>query len=154
MKVLKYAGKHADEHYDISTPEKEEAAYRLLFKMLNEEYQCYLDLTETSSDICAPCADGHHIYCRGDADFDCVCSETPDCKHKNISRIHSNQQTGSQRKLYAQALTGNVAAIQKLFKARKCYEYESVKEIEIEDPIVATQERQLWAEEESQESSG
>jgi hypothetical protein len=45
MKVLIYGNrKQDDEIYDISTPEKEAAAYLLLFRLLDEQWEVYCDL--------------------------------------------------------------------------------------------------------------
>jgi hypothetical protein len=45
MKVLVYGNrKQPDVIYDISTPEKEEAAFWALFKMLDEDWQVYSEL--------------------------------------------------------------------------------------------------------------
>jgi hypothetical protein len=45
MKVLVYGNrKQDDDLYDISTPEKEDAAFLLLFKTLDEDWGVYTDL--------------------------------------------------------------------------------------------------------------
>lgn len=45
MKVLIYGNrKQDDEMYDISTPEKEAAAYLVVFKTLDEDWQVYIEV--------------------------------------------------------------------------------------------------------------
>lgn len=45
MKILVYGNrKQDDEFYDISTPEKENAAYLTVFKVLDEDWEVYQDL--------------------------------------------------------------------------------------------------------------
>lgn len=45
MKILIYENRKSDPTYwDASTPEKEEAALWCLFKLLDEEWECYEDL--------------------------------------------------------------------------------------------------------------
>lgn len=45
MKILIYENRKADPIcWDASTPEKEEAALRCLFKLLDDEWECYADI--------------------------------------------------------------------------------------------------------------
>jgi len=49
MQILRYENRKMDPiFYDISTPEKREAGYRCLFKILNEEWMVYEDLKEVT----------------------------------------------------------------------------------------------------------
>jgi hypothetical protein len=51
MKVLIYGNrKQADDIYDISTPEKEAAAYLKLFQTLDKEWDVYCDLPVNQKD--------------------------------------------------------------------------------------------------------
>lgn len=45
MKILVYGNRKADDtYYDVSTPGKENAAYLALFKILDEEWDVYVEL--------------------------------------------------------------------------------------------------------------
>ncbi len=135
MKVLRYENRKVDATlYDICTPEKESAAYLLLFKELNEEWHVYSDLAETEAALCEPCTDGQHKYCRGN-DSDCECAATPGCATANRSKLAASRITESQRALYKKALTGDVVSIRRLMVARRNYEYESVWELNVIDPL-------------------
>lgn len=140
MKVLKYENRKIDiELFDISTPEKEGAAYLRLFKELDEEWQCYSDLEETEPVLCVPCKDGQHKYCGKDA-AGCTCVETPECKEENWRRRSRNTVSKLQQELYKKAKTGDVKAIKRLMTARRDYEYESVWEVDVIDPLIPEEE--------------
>lgn len=52
MSVLIYGNrKQDDEIYDISTPEKEAAAFLLLFKTLDEDWQVYGELNKREKEL-------------------------------------------------------------------------------------------------------
>lgn len=142
MKVLKYENRKIDiELFDISTPEKEEAAYRRLFKELDEDWQCYSDLEETEPTLCDPCKDGQHKYCQKD-NAGCTCAGTPECEKENWYRRSQNYTSKLQQELYKKAKTGDVKSIKRLMVARRdCdIEYESVWEVDVIDPLEPEEE--------------
>lgn len=125
MRVLKYENRKCPEQlFDISTPEKEAAAYLRLFKELDGYWQCYADLAEVEKPVlCEPCQAKLHKHCAGC----CSCIETEECKRKNREYRQENLVNRMQRPLYLKAKAGDVDAIKKLMKARSNYEYEEVR---------------------------
>jgi len=114
MKVLKYENRKADAVlFDISTPEKEAAAYLRLFKILDEEWQCYVDLEEDENLTCEACDDGQHKYCTG-RESTCSCGTTPECANKNHRALVQKEAFEIQRNVYDQAKKGNWYAAKKL----------------------------------------
>jgi hypothetical protein len=128
VKVLAYENRKSPlTLYDISTPEKEAAAYLRLFKELDGYWQCYADLEEVEEPTpCEPCEAKLHKHCTGS----CSCVETEECKRTNREY----------RPLYLKAKAGDVAAIKKLMNSRKTYEYENVWETELVDPLIPEEE--------------
>ena len=91
--------------------------------------------------LCKACKDGHHKYCTSDfGDSDCTCEATKKCKENNWRRRSENDTAKRQRGLYEKALTGDIQAIKRLMKARRDYEYESVWEIDVIDPLEPEEE--------------
>ena len=90
MEILIYENRKIDPMaYDISTPEKEAAAYLAVFKMLDEEWDVYCDIDPAKTendDICECCAAGLHHRCLGDEEgCGCkqgVCGENKDIEHR------------------------------------------------------------------------
>jgi hypothetical protein len=137
MKVLQHGSRKTNPVlYDISTPEKEAAAYLLLFTTLNEDLQCYVDL-EDGSNLCEPCTDGQHKYCRGgcNGDEECSCDSTPDCKNHNHRALAVKLKNQVQRGWYEKALNGDWKAAKMLLTARNDYEYEEIEVLEVTDPL-------------------
>jgi hypothetical protein len=86
MKILVYGNRKTENiYYDASTPEKEEAAYLALFKILDEEWEVYVEL---------------------------------EAAHKT---------------LYDAAKSGDAKAAKKLIYLRRHYEYEEVREAQVQD---------------------
>ena len=116
MRVLIYGNrKQDDDIWDISTPELEEAAYRELFKTLDEYWQVYADLgdeeNEDATPLCEPCSKNLHRLCEDKEECPCVDTECPAFKYRN-----GYQQAGIKRQkdLYRKAKVGDYAAMKKL----------------------------------------
>jgi len=138
VRVLKYGNRKAnDVVYDISTPEKLLAAYLLMFNLLNEEWEVYIDLYEDEFSLCKPCADGHHEYCRGgcNGSEECPCDATPECKNINHRTRAKVAETNAQRTWFKLAEEGDARAARSLIRARRGNEYEEVTECDFYDPI-------------------
>ena len=140
-KVLKYDNRKTEIRlYDISTPEKEAAAYLRLFKELDEYWGCYSDLEEVEPELCDSCKDGQHKYCQGKSLTLCTCVETKECKELNWRRRSQSLGSKLQRELYGKAKAGDVNAIKRLMTARRNNEYESVWKVDVIDPLVPDEE--------------
>jgi hypothetical protein len=135
MKALMYGNRKADTtFYDISTPEKEAAAYLRLFAELRDDWQVYSELQEDDEEtVCEPCGEGIHKYCKGE-DASCTCDKTDKCKLNNSRTLHELKVRDVHRSLFNQAEAGDWNAAKKLMKARKGYEYEEVSEVNVKDP--------------------
>lgn len=135
MRVLRYENRKSNPViYDISTPEKCAAGYLRMFKILDEVWECYSDLEEVPV-YCDACTDGQHQYCRGSS---CACKVTPTCKALNRGAVERHENNTLQHRLYTKAKEdGDWKAAKRLMDARRNYEYESVREddIEIRDPM-------------------
>lgn len=138
MIVLAYESRKCPlQLFDISTPEKEAAAYLRLFKEFDDT-GFYSDLEEEEPALCTPCKDGQHKYCRGEEE--CTCEATKECGDKNWRHRSANDTVKRQRVLYEKALTGDVEAVKRLFKARHDYEYEEVSVVDVIDPFEKVEE--------------
>lgn len=137
MEVLIYGNrKQDDEIYDISTPEKELAAYLVIFKSLDEYWNVYDDIKDVkplaACSLCRPCVAGLHECCTGN---ECLCELTEKCISR--SRYFRSRQMVvlSRMRLYELAKAGDGAAAKKLMNERKNNEYESIRIEEIRDPL-------------------
>jgi hypothetical protein len=122
MRVLIYGNrKQDDDIYDISTPEKEAAAYLRLFNYLNEDWQVYDDLRDVEElVVCEPCGKEIHRLCEGE----CACEKTEECKKKSARSNSEQRRVVSMKHLYDLAKTGDAAAAYRLLNGRKDNEYE------------------------------
>src|SRR5208337_4339005 len=105
--VLRYDGKH-DEGlmYDISTPEKEAAAYLRLFEYFDEDWRFYSDLEEDAGPlaVCEACQKDLHRLCESGA---CACEATDECKKRSRQTRRYRDAEQSQRDLYLKAKAGD-----------------------------------------------
>ena len=101
-KILRYGNRKTDDVvWDISTPQKEEKAFRELFAILKDEWQVYSDLEEPYyGDSC-----GHQ----------CEAGHNP---------VVGDSTDEHQLELYKKAIVGDIKAIKSLLELRKDYEYE------------------------------
>lgn len=138
MTVLIYENRKQDpDMYDISTPEKEAAAYLKLFNYLREDWQVYSDIEEadevTTLETCEPCGKEIHRLCEGN----CACEATPACKQKSRYAQSDVARANSLKRLYNAALGGDAIAAKRLLQARKDHEYEGFSIGEVIDPLEA-----------------
>lgn len=120
MKILIYGNRKTDPTiYDISTPEKENAAFLLLFKMLDEDWEVYSDIEKAEKfEICKPCI--HNLHDRCD-EGNCICS-AESCK-KQFRRAESERKKiESMVRWLKEARRGSAESARKLMNARKSYD--------------------------------
>jgi hypothetical protein len=133
MDVLIYNGKH-DEGlmYDVSTPEKEAAAFLILFAYLDEDWDMYSDIEEpTPLAFCMPCVKELHRHCEGD----CLCDATDECKKKSGRAKRELGRARETKSLYDKAKAGDAAAAKRLLYGRKDNEYEDFQLGSVMDPL-------------------
>lgn len=135
MKILIYGNRKQDDAiYDISTPEKEEAAFKAVFATLDGYWRVYADLQNFKEpEICEPCQKDLHRLC-----------ESSDCGCKPCSKVHDSLERICDRDrwaaLYVRAKTGEFAAIKKLMEERsnRNYEYETFHYGKVKDATEET----------------
>lgn len=146
MKVLIYGNrKQSDMIYDISTPEKEAAAYLDIFNMLDKDWEVYIDLEDDFVvTICEPCQKDLHKYCDGDKYHGdsgnithCGCEGSEECKKKSEKIKTESYCLAKQIKWYNLAKSGDAKAAISLLKYRssKGYEYEIIRTDTILNPL-------------------
>ena len=138
MKILIYGNRKQDpDMYDISTPEKEAAAYLKLFKYLDEHWQVYCDLEDDVEDVivCEPCTANLHRHCEGR----CACEADPNCKSKSRYALDELRIVKSHKRNYDLAKAGDAAAAKKLINSRKENEYEEIGFGSVIDPLKAVE---------------
>jgi hypothetical protein len=138
MKILIYGNRKQDpDMYDISTPEKEAAAYLQLFKYLDEHWQVYCDLEDDVDDliVCEPCAANLHRHCEGH----CACDKDPNCKTKSRYAQDEVRIAKSHKRNFDLAKAGDAAAAKKLLNSRKENEYEEISFGSVIDPLAKTE---------------
>lgn len=129
MKILIYGNrKQDDDIWDISTPELAEAAYRELFKTLDEYWQVYADLDDEENEevvpLCEPCGKNLHRLCEDKKECPCVSEDCPAFKRRNG---YEQSLKNRQKDLYRKAKAGDYAAMKKLMDSRTSYEYEEFR---------------------------
>lgn len=136
MKVLKYKGKHADEYWDASTEAKEKAAFRKLFKTI-EEFECYsvygpvdqAKITELQGKI----AEVETALKEKKVLAGLITAAENNIKYmKNELRQELFAQ--EQYDLYQKAKAGDEKAMMRLLRSHRDYEYEGWEMIEVADP--------------------
>lgn len=138
MDVLIYGHrKTSTKMYDISTPEKELAAYLAVFYEL-DDFTVYNDL-DAIPDLTGPCkacvADLHDkCYIHS-----CECVASPECKRRTNNQIRNLRQLRTWKKWCEEARQGNAESARKLVKDRsnRQYEYETVDLGTVIDPLEA-----------------
>lgn len=147
MKTLIYGNRKSDDQvYDISTPEKELAAYMLIFIELDEDWQVYSDLEDVEElEVCEPCQKELHDHCVRYRQEQCACVASKNCKSSNSHYLRQQQQNATWKKWYDEAKAGNAESAMKLVKSRSKaqYEYESVREGSIIDPLEEKRRRDV-----------
>lgn len=133
MRVLVYGNRKQDDViYDVSTPEKEAAAFLLLFKMLDEDWEVYTDLDDVEElKKCEPCSKGIHRLCEGE----CDCKDTPECQKKTARRFRTHSRQLQEKGLLQKARAGDAAAAKQLLTNRRTYEYEAFSYKDVLDPL-------------------
>ena len=134
MKILIYGNRKQDpDMYDISTPEKEAAAYLKLFNYLDEHWQVYCDLEDDVEDlvVCEACTKELHRLCEGD----CSCDKDPNCKSKSRYALDEVRVAKAHKRQYDLAKSGDAAAAKKLINSRKENEYEEISFGSVIDPL-------------------
>jgi hypothetical protein len=140
MKILVYENRKCDpSYYDASTPEKELAAYLLLFKQL-EDWDIYCELKEfvpaDQNRMCKPCEKGLHKYCEED---DCFCNVNEKISVPCVNNLRRQRMVQAefvaQKKLYDAAKQGDANSAKQLIRRRKDYEYEDVSLQDVIDPL-------------------
>lgn len=116
-KVLIYGNRKCEDLiWDISTPEKEEAAYRALFIMLDTQWLCYSELAHAKKPtLCEPCFKGLHRHC--ELKDSCICTA-------RFCGGTSVEKRSRWIELYKLAKQGDYEATRKLMTERKDFEYE------------------------------
>lgn len=139
LKILTYSNRKIDPViYDISTPEKELAAYLLLFQQLDKDWQCYSDLDEievgTLYTACPPCLARLHEDCREDG---CYCTAAFDCQRRSRSSLQQANRELEWKKLCDAARLGDPVAAKTLLteRSKQGYEYEEIRLAEVIDPL-------------------
>lgn len=130
--------------FDVSTPEKELAAYLLVFKEI-DEMGSYSELDEiVTPEICQPCAKDLHDFCvagpDGRAFENCACEASKNCADRAKHYKREHRQAITWKKWYDEAKAGNGESAKKLLKDRshRQYEYEVVEEGTVMDPLEET----------------
>jgi hypothetical protein len=114
-KLLVYGNRKCNNVYwDISTAKLEEKAFRALFKLLDTEWQVYVDLTEGPEKLEFPV--NHPVGC--------MCEDCKSIRSIERDRERWYGQESDQREWYQLAKKGNYQAIKDLLKVRQDYEYE------------------------------
>lgn len=134
MKILIYGNRKQDpDMYDISTPEKEAAAYLKLFNYLDEHWQVYCDLEDEVEEleVCEPCSKNLHRLCEGR----CACETEANCKSKSRYAQDEVRVAKAHKRQYDLAKAGDAAAAKKLLNARKENEYEEISIGNVIDPL-------------------
>lgn len=132
LDILIYKGKYDDEIYDVSTPEKEAAAYLMLFGYLDEEWGVYSDIEEpTPLKVCEPCEKALHRLCEGT----CACENSPECRKKSRRAKSDYDRDLSVKRMYDKAKAGDAEAAKRLLYARKGNEYEGFQLGYVIDPL-------------------
>lgn len=138
MKVLKYGNRKCnDVLWDASTPEKEKAALRCLFKLLDDQSMyCDLDLEE----IAATRKKIDELEkLETDSKEGRIPASLKEYVAMKVEEIRSKREMFAhiqrQRNWYLDALTGSDAAIKLLLIDRKGFEYEEWEFIEVRDPL-------------------
>jgi hypothetical protein len=142
MNVLIYGHRKTEPvMYDISTPEKELAAYLIVFQTL-EDFGVYADLDEVQIlEKCQPCEKGLHDYCVAGVNSrtggECGCTETKNCKDRADRASRNIRQLMVWEKWRQEALEGNGESAKKLLKDRshRQYEYETLEFGSVIDPL-------------------
>ena len=141
MKILIYGHRKMDaKMYDISTPEKELAAYLLVFKEL-EFNQVYADLDDIKlPEICEPCEKGLHSYCvaaESRRSAECGCSAGTDCLKRAERANRAKRQLMTWQKWMNEARAGNGESAKKLLtdRSHRQYEYEIIEFGSVIDPL-------------------
>jgi hypothetical protein len=133
MKVLVYGNRKSEEMWDASTPEKEEAAFKALFKFLDEEWDCYCELADAKEPVmCEACS---KTYCAGCTRRDtCACKEKScpsNANHNDFEKFHRIRWVTA----YQKAKAGDYKAMRSLMNDRSSrhYEYEEFHFVKVKD---------------------
>ena len=150
MKILVYENRKQDPQYwDAATPEKENAAFEKLYRLLRDDWQCYGDLAEalakppqepeppfTELTLKLPTWLLRQIQESAKAQADGAKREVT--VEKVVTDALQRQwpkeweADASQLKLYVRAEAGDVAAMKKLVGLRRGYEYEGWRLADVE----------------------
>ena len=137
MKILIYGNRKQDtDMYDISTPEKEAAAYLKLFAYLDEHWNVYADLEDEVEEleVCEPCSKNMHRLC----ERHCACETEVNCKSNSRYEQDEVRVAKAHKRQYDLAKAGDAAAAKKLINARKENEYEEISIGNVIDPLMET----------------
>lgn len=137
MKILIYGNRKQDDVlYDISTPEKEEAAFRAVFKTLDEKWHVYSEIGRESV-VCEACQKGYHRGCEDVKD--CACTE-PNCPRNQKKQPFEIELRQRWIALYRQAKTGDFKAMKRLMQDRseRNHEYEELRYANVKDASAAS----------------
>ncbi len=146
MKVLVYENRKQDPQYwDASTPEKENAAFERLYQLLRDSWEVYVDLAEelekptpesepplTAVTVALPTQLIKEIRAVAEAAGATAEKVLTDALQRHFPP--ESHPDPFQVKLYTRAQAGDVAAMKKLMKLRRDYEYEHWTLAEVEEP--------------------
>ena len=136
MKILKYENRKCDPAYwDISTPEKKEAAFWRLFKLLEEEWSVY-----QFDDVEKNISNSKSIVAMLTKDLEGTVSENAAIVirkelNANIRVLKDWQTYEDQILFYKGAKSGNFKSLMNLLKCREDYEYERWSIETVIDPL-------------------
>lgn len=139
-RILVYGNRKCDDTaFDISTPEKESAAYLVLLHLLDFQWNVYTDLDEIEDiEVCAPCQNNLHDYCAAGirSAVPCACHATKNCEDRSKQALHQNHQQKVWAKWLGEARGGNAESAKKLLRerSRKGFEYEVFSFSSVTDP--------------------
>jgi hypothetical protein len=156
MKVLIYSHRKNDgEMYDINTPDQESAAYLRLFAEFDNYWSAYDDLEDVEPlTPCEPCSMN---LCRHCEKGNCVC-ESETCKPRAMAARRRAGKEARWKTLVDEARSGNAASAKKLIteRSREGYEYEIVREAEVQDSVkeLARYSKELKAEAKEKAAEG
>lgn len=146
MKMLMYGNRKVDPIYwDASTEEKEQAAYKCLFILLRDDWQCYRDLESDGTEL-----EGREIELKELEKLQAIFDTLPELlkaeakqKLEQLPRLKWHiVDLKYEKQLWDRIKAGDEKAIPKFLKMRKSGEYEEWEMVDAYDPLAWLQKRE------------
>lgn len=138
MKILVYKGEHGRMYWDASTKEKEQAALRCLFKLLDDlrSYETSAEVNQNEISICEQrIKELKQLEAVKDS-LPSILLEETEKKLSKIKRLEDRiLQIREDMEWYEKAKSGDIKYIYRLLKSRQYFEYEEWEFVEAVNPL-------------------